>query len=61
MTWTLTRSGRTFDLRQALEWSKTARGGIQYDLMIESHAQSCSSSYGLCDSVSEQKVTQGAE
>jgi 3'-phosphoadenosine 5'-phosphosulfate sulfotransferase (PAPS reductase)/FAD synthetase len=37
-------------IRQAVEWSKTARGGIQYDLMIATDATTCSSSYGLCDS-----------
>lgn len=37
-------------IRQAVEWSKTARGGIQYDLMIATDATACSSSYGLCDS-----------
>ncbi|MBB6287969.1 MULTISPECIES: phosphoadenosine phosphosulfate reductase family protein [unclassified Pseudomonas] len=36
-------------IRQAVEWSKTARGGIQYDLMIATDAQACSSAYGLCD------------
>lgn len=37
-------------IRQAVEWSKTARGGIQYDLMIATDKQACSSAYGLCDS-----------
>ncbi|MEE4820461.1 phosphoadenosine phosphosulfate reductase family protein [Pseudomonas alliivorans] len=37
-------------IRQAVEWSKTARGGIQYDLMIATDATVCSSAYGLCDS-----------
>ncbi|WP_122556151.1 phosphoadenosine phosphosulfate reductase family protein [Pseudomonas viridiflava] len=37
-------------IRQAVEWSKTARGGIQYDLMIASDATACSSAYGLCES-----------
>ncbi|MNR33449.1 hypothetical protein D3C85_1511230 [compost metagenome] len=37
-------------IRQAVEWSKTARGGIQYDLMIATDAMACSSAYGLCDS-----------
>ncbi|SDR38833.1 3'-phosphoadenosine 5'-phosphosulfate sulfotransferase (PAPS reductase)/FAD synthetase [Pseudomonas grimontii] len=36
-------------IRQAVEWSKTARGGIQYDLMIATDTQACSSAYGLCD------------
>lgn len=37
-------------IRQAVEWSKTARGGIQYDLMIATDAKACTSAYGLCDS-----------
>lgn len=37
-------------IRQAVEWSKTARGGIQYDLMIATDATACSSAYGLCES-----------
>jgi 3'-phosphoadenosine 5'-phosphosulfate sulfotransferase (PAPS reductase)/FAD synthetase len=36
-------------IRQAVEWSKTARGGIQYDLMIATDEKACSSAYGLCD------------
>ena len=36
-------------IRQAVEWSRTARGGIQYDLMIATDATACSSAYGLCD------------
>ncbi|WP_223810639.1 hypothetical protein [Pseudomonas coronafaciens] len=38
------------NIRQAVEWSKTARGGIQYDLMIATDATACFSAYGLCDS-----------
>lgn len=40
-------------IRQAVEWSKTARGGIQYDLMIATDSTACSSAYGLCESVWE--------
>jgi 3'-phosphoadenosine 5'-phosphosulfate sulfotransferase (PAPS reductase)/FAD synthetase len=36
-------------IRQAVEWSKTARGGIQYDLMITTDDKACASAYGLCD------------
>lgn len=36
-------------IRQAVEWSKTARGGIQYDLMIATDDKACASAYGLCD------------
>lgn len=39
------------NIRQAVEWSKTARGGIQYDLLTEMEdLTACSSAYGLCDS-----------
>lgn len=38
-------------IRQAVEWSKTTRGGIHYDIFVEGHdATACSSAYGLCDS-----------
>lgn len=37
------------NIRQAVEWSRTSRGGIQYDLMIATDALACSSAYGLCD------------
>ncbi|NWB30688.1 phosphoadenosine phosphosulfate reductase domain-containing protein [Pseudomonas gingeri] len=40
-------------IRQAVEWSKTTRGGIQYDLMIATDATACSSAYGLCESAWE--------
>lgn len=40
-------------IRQAVEWSKTARGGIQYDLMIATDSAACSSAYGLCESAWE--------
>lgn len=36
-------------IRQAVEWSKTARGGIQYDLLIATDAMACRSAYGLCE------------
>lgn len=41
------------NIRQAVEWSRTTRGGIQYDLIAsdgEADATACSSAYGLCDS-----------
>lgn len=40
-------------IRQAVEWSKTARGGIQYDLMIDNDDKACASAYGLCDNSRE--------
>lgn len=45
------------NVRQAVEWSRTTRGGIQYDLISsdgEADASACSSAYGLCDSAWEQ-------
>ncbi len=37
-------------IRQAVEWSKTARGGIQYDLLSASaDSKACASAYGLCE------------
>lgn len=40
------------NINQTVEWSRTTRGGIQYDLIAsdgELDASSCSSAYGLCD------------
>lgn len=35
---------------QRVEWSKTARGGRQYDMFrIDTDASACSSAYGLCE------------
>ena len=31
------------------EWSKTSRGGVQYDLLKQSDPAACSSLYGLCE------------
>ncbi|MGU9832579.1 MULTISPECIES: phosphoadenosine phosphosulfate reductase family protein [unclassified Pseudomonas] len=47
-------------IRQAVEWSKTARGGIQYDLMIATDASACSSAYGLCESAWEPVTMEAA-
>jgi 3'-phosphoadenosine 5'-phosphosulfate sulfotransferase (PAPS reductase)/FAD synthetase len=47
-------------IRQAVEWSKTARGGIQYDLLIATDASACSSAYGLCESVWEPITVEAA-
>lgn len=41
------------NILQAVEWSRTARGGIQYDLIAidgEIDSKACTSAYGLCDS-----------
>ena len=37
------------NIRATVEWSKTTRGGNQYDLMIATDATACSSVYGLCE------------
>ena len=36
------------NIRKKVEWSKTARGGKQYDLLNEI-SDACSSAYGLCE------------
>lgn len=36
-------------IRHAVEWSRTTRGGLQYDLLIEDEPSACSSAYGLCE------------
>ncbi|WP_301154280.1 phosphoadenosine phosphosulfate reductase family protein [Metapseudomonas otitidis] len=39
------------NIRQAVEWSKTTRGGVHYDLLAGlADATACSSAYGLCES-----------
>lgn len=39
------------NIRQAVEWSKTTRGGVHYDLLAGlPDASACSSAFGLCDS-----------
>ena len=40
---------RHSNIRAMVEWSKTARGGRQYDLLKAAPAPLCSSSYGLCE------------
>lgn len=40
------------NIHQVVEWSRTTRGGVQYDLIAsdgEIDSTACSSSYGLCD------------
>ena len=37
------------NIRATVEWSKTTRGGNQYDLLIATDAHACSSAYGLCE------------
>lgn len=36
-------------IRNMVEWSKTARGGDQYDFLRTGEAAACSSIYGLCE------------
>ncbi|MCQ9618372.1 phosphoadenosine phosphosulfate reductase family protein [Paenalcaligenes niemegkensis] len=41
-----------------IEWSRTSRGGRQYDMLADLiDSDSCASSYGLCDSTSWEEVT----
>ncbi|BBP81140.1 hypothetical protein PHLH8_07820 [Pseudomonas sp. Pc102] len=48
------------NIRQAVEWSKTTRGGVHYDLLAGlADASACSSAYGLCDSEWEPVRLQG--
>lgn len=48
------------NIRQAVEWSKTTRGGVHYDLLAGlADASACSSAYGLCDSEWEPVRFQG--
>lgn len=50
---------RIANIRQAVEWSKTTRGGIHYDLFLAlQDSTACSSAYGLCDESSEHAVFQ---
>jgi 3'-phosphoadenosine 5'-phosphosulfate sulfotransferase (PAPS reductase)/FAD synthetase len=37
------------NIRTMVEWAKTSRGGVQYDLLKSVPAPLCSSSYGLCE------------
>ncbi|MDH0120805.1 MAG: phosphoadenosine phosphosulfate reductase family protein [Pseudomonas stutzeri] len=40
------------NIRETVEWARTTRGGVQYDLIAtagEQDAKACSSAYGLCD------------
>lgn len=42
--------GRGIGVRSVVEWSKTSRGGGQYDLLRAVEATAgCSSVYGLCE------------
>ena len=39
-----------FGVKTVVEWSKTSRGGVQYDfLRVDSDGPVCSSVYGLCE------------
>lgn len=37
------------NIHEVVDWSRTTRGGRQYDLLGEPEPAGCSSSYGLCD------------
>nr|WP_244129159.1 phosphoadenosine phosphosulfate reductase family protein [Burkholderia gladioli] len=42
--------GQATTVLQVVEWSKTTRGGRQYDLLADAEpATACSSAYGLCE------------
>lgn len=38
-----------YGIRDIVKWSKTSRGGVQYDLFASGDPQMCSSKYGLCE------------
>ncbi|NUG32778.1 phosphoadenosine phosphosulfate reductase, partial [Acinetobacter baumannii] len=41
---------RGHGIHQLVEWSKTVRGGKQYDLVEQmTGIEACSSAYGLCE------------
>ncbi|MCO8321948.1 phosphoadenosine phosphosulfate reductase family protein [Burkholderia cenocepacia] len=43
-------SGQATTVHQVVEWSKTTRGGRQYDLLADADpATACASAYGLCE------------
>lgn len=44
-----TSDQRGHGIHELVEWSKTARGGNQYNLLNFDDASSCSSIYGLCE------------
>lgn len=37
------------NIRARVEWSKTTRGGQQYDLLADAEPKACASDYGLCE------------
>lgn len=37
------------NIRARVEWSKTTRGGQQYDLLADTEPKACASAYGLCE------------
>lgn len=41
---------RDLNIRARVDWSRTARGGKQLDLLAMQQVDECASSYGLCDS-----------
>ncbi|WP_334018071.1 phosphoadenosine phosphosulfate reductase family protein [Burkholderia orbicola] len=44
------REGRVSLIAEVVEWSKTTRGGRQYDLLADAQpATMCASAYGLCE------------
>ncbi len=39
----------TLNILSRVEWSKTTRGGKQFDLLADDEPKACASSYGLCE------------
>lgn len=50
----LSREGKPFPIDTIVEWSKTSRGGTQYQLIEEEAPEGCVR-WGLCDVVAEKK------
>lgn len=42
-------SGCATTIRTVIEWSRTTRGGKQFDLLLNDEPTACSSAYGLCE------------
>ncbi|MOA50224.1 hypothetical protein D3C78_1732170 [compost metagenome] len=43
-------SAETHGIDRMVEWSRTARGGLQFDLIAAAYdGTACSSAYGLCE------------
>ena len=47
--WTPAQWWAASNIRATVQWSKTSRGGRQYDLLAPTEAPACASAYGLCE------------